>query len=215
MSVSEETEGAELGIVRAPVDRRSFISGAAGAAAVFGLGGAVKVWGGDRRLLRPPGAQNESVLFERCIRCERCSMVCPLRAIRLGRIEDGLLNARTPKMDFRRGYCDFCDGDPKCAASCPVGCFSPFDSKAEKIGLAVVDTKQCLLYHASAQCSKRCLDVCNFEALYLDESGFLHVDEDNCNGCGACEYFCPSASYQIYLGSPNRGVNIELFEKRT
>ena len=23
-------------------------------------------------------------------------------------VEDGFLNARTPKLDFRRGFCDFC-----------------------------------------------------------------------------------------------------------
>lgn len=190
------------------LSRRSLVTVGIGAAGLLAFGGAAKVWGGGATLLRPPGAQDTERLVARCIRCERCSAVCPLHAIRLAKIEDGLINARTPKMDFRKGYCDFCNGDPKCTQSCPTDCFGAFDPLNEKMGIAVVDTEQCLLYHASAKCSKRCLDACAYDALYLDEAGLLMVDGIQCNGCGACEFVCPSASYQIYRGSPNRGINI-------
>ena len=42
----------------------------------------------------------------------------------------------------------------------------------------------------------------------VTEEGRLVLDESLCWGCGACEYFCVSDSYQAYSGSARRGINI-------
>ena len=191
------------------LSRRSLVFGAVGIATLMAIGKTTEALGGGVTILRPPGAQQTDSLWARCIKCERCIHICPLNAICIAKIEDGLINARTPKMDYRKGYCDFCSGHPKCAEVCPTDCFNDFDPNTDKIGVAVVDTEQCLLYHSSTQCSKRCMDGCYYEALYLDRNGLLNVDVEKCNGCGACEYLCPSATYQVYRGSLNRGINVQ------
>jgi len=197
------------------LSRRSFLVGGASAVALLAFGGATIWLGKGNGLLRPPGAADDSLLYGRCIRCERCTMVCPLHAVKSAKVEQGILNVRTPTMDFRAGYCDFCSGHPKCAESCPTECFTSFDPNKDKLGMAVVDTTECLLYSGSSECSKRCIDACNYGALYLDANNLLRVDDEKCNGCGACEFFCPSASYLGFRGSQNRGINIEFWEGAT
>ncbi|MBE6473211.1 MAG: 4Fe-4S dicluster domain-containing protein [Coriobacteriaceae bacterium] len=194
------------------VERREVLVGAGAVAGLFAVGGAVKVVGGSAQLMRPPGAQSESLLLGACVRCDRCRSACPTGAIDVAHVEDGLVNARTPVMSFRKGYCDFCEkrGSYACVDACPTGAIAAgFDPSRDKIGLAVVDTSECLLYRgASSTCSKQCIAACPFDALHLDEAGGLVVDKERCNGCGACEYACPSASYAVYTASGRRGINV-------
>ena len=44
--------------------------------------------------------------------------------------------------------------------------------------------------------------------LTIDGEGRLVVDEEKCNGCGACELACVAGSYGSYGGSGLRGINI-------
>lgn len=192
--------------------RRGFLVGGVGVVTLIALGGAGAAFAGQGALLRPPGGQNEELLWGACIKCDRCRSVCPQGVIDVGHLEDGMVNARTPVMDFRKGYCDFCETltMPRCVESCPTDALGlDFDPHRDKIGLARVDTDECLLYRSgSGRCSKQCIDACAFEALELDEGGRLVVDEAACNGCGACEWACPSSSYASYTGSGRRGINV-------
>ena len=187
------------------------IAGVAGVAGMFAIGGVGKALAGEADLLRPPGAQDESLLQGACIKCDRCRSVCPEHVIDVAHVEDGLINARTPKMNFRKGACTFCDGAFKCAEVCPTSairfCFDPGSSK---IGIAVLDTEQCLLFRSgSGRCSKECMSACEYGAIRVDDSGRIVVSEKECNGCGACEHACPSSSYGGFTGSQRRGINIE------
>ena len=208
-AVREKPESAE-GHVHAP-SRRMFVAGALSVASLFALGGAGKALAGQQVPMRPPGAQDEARLWGACIKCDRCRSVCPEGVIDVAHLEDGLVNARTPVMDFKKGYCTFCDGAYKCAEVCPTEAIRfGFDPACDKIGMAVVDSEECLLYRSgSGRCSKECIDACAYEALSIDDSGHLRVDVDACNGCGACEHACPSSSYGSYTGSSRRGINIE------
>ena len=98
-----------------------------------------------------------------------------------------------------------------CEPVCPTEAIRfGFDPARNKIGMAVVDSEECLLYRSgSGRCSKECIDACTYEALSVDDSGYLRVDVDACNGCGACEHAFPSSSYGSYTGSSRRGINIE------
>ncbi|MFR4803018.1 MAG: 4Fe-4S binding protein [Eggerthellaceae bacterium] len=116
-------------------------------------------------------------------------------------------------MDFKKGYCTFCDGACKCAEVCPTG---PYGSALIRLrqdrhgrgrfrGMSAVSQWLRALFEG-------CIDACAYEALSIDDSGHLRVDVDACNGCRACEHACPSSSYGSYTGSSRRGINIEAWE---
>jgi len=189
---------------RPAVSRRAFALGAVGFAGLFAVGGAGVAFNGERALLRPPGAQDEDAFLANCLKCDKCRSICPQDCISVGVLEDGIVNFRTPKMDFRKGYCTFCD---KCTQVCPTKAVLPFDENVEKIGVAVIDASQCIAYEKNG-CQK-CVDACAYDAVHLDDAGRPVVDAGVCNGCGQCEYVCPSSSFRSYSGSKNRGINVE------
>ena len=169
------------------------------------LGGVGKALAGEEELLRPPGAQDEARFLKLCLKCDRCRSVCPQTCITIATLEQGLVNARTPRMDFHKGICDFCG---KCAEVCPTGAILPgFDETAERIGIAVIDRDECLAFSGSGGCRK-CIDECPYEAIMLDGT-VPRVIAGACNGCGICEYACPSGSLRAFTGDrKRRGINV-------
>ena len=194
----------------AGLTRRDFLVGAAGAGSLVLLGGAGSAFAdGESQLVRPPGGQDYERLLRLCMRCDRCRGACPQGCIDVSHIEDGLLQARLPKMNFSLGLCDFCDGSPQCIRVCPSGALaSAFESSTDRIGIACVRHDACLLDRLSGGCSKECIRACEYGALSLSEGGSLVVDEVKCNGCGACEFVCPAASYASYAGGRSRGIEV-------
>lgn len=176
------------------VTRRTFTIGAVGACAAIGLG-AVKFIPKEEQL-RPPGAQDETALITSCIRCNKCREVCPHDAIGFGHIEDGILNARTPVMDFKSGYCNFCEdqeGGPKCAQVCPTHAIEQLVSTSDVIiGKAELNRNWCLA--ARGMGCHSCVDSCPYDAMEIGEDHVPVVKFDVCNGCGACEFNCISMS---------------------
>lgn len=209
VQVDEKRSGGAMSLTR-----RELVGGAVGAAVLLALGGTCKAFASSgNALLRPPGAQDEDRLLSLCLRCDRCRSACPHGAIDVAHIEDGLMSARTPKMNFHLGYCDYCGGDFKCVQVCPTLAISPaFDVRRNRIGVARIDHDECLLERLTGGCSKQCIDACEYGALSLGSDGKVHVDEASCNGCGKCEYVCPSSSYATYVGSGKRGINVEVVE---
>ena len=67
--------------------------------------------------------------------------VLGVTAVAVAAVGDGFLRARTPVLDFHKGYCDFCG---KCIEVCPTGALRSFDETAEKLGVAVVQKPRCL-----------------------------------------------------------------------
>lgn len=180
------------------MDRRSFIAGGIGVLGVVALGGAAKVLSGEVDLLRPPGAGDEAGFIGACVRCDRCRSACPTGCIRPAALEDGLVNVRTPHLNFAIGYCDFCG---KCADVCPTGALASFD-ESYRIGQAQLDAGSC------ARCEK-CVDACVYQAISWDQEQQLPViDAGKCNGCGRCENICPSASYGYYTGAAHPAIYV-------
>ena len=200
------------------LSRRTIAIGAVGAAAMVGLG-AVKVAGADP-IVRPPGAQDEGAFIASCIHCERCREVCPQHAVKPARLESGLLNLRTPQMDFRSGWCDFCeneDGGPLCAAACPTNAFRlPVGAASEnvRLGIALINRDWCLAFQAMG--CHECVDACPYEAIELTGEGanpHVSVLADKCNGCGACESVCVSLKAgSIVSGAQERAIVVKPIE---
>lgn len=195
------------------ITRRGWVRGAVAAAAVVAFGGSVKMAFGDECTLHPPGAQDRARFASLCIRCDRCRSACPTGAIGVAKLEDGVLEARMPKMEFRLAWCDTCDGAYRCIAACPTGALDAFDPGRDKIGLAVVDASSCQLYTYAKKCNKPCIDACPAGAVSQNADGGLTVDADACWGCGACEYVCPTNAYRTYDGNPSRGLNVKAVEE--
>ena len=179
------------------LSRRSLVAGSALVAASFAVGSAASALDGGATCLRPPSAEDEERFRSLCLKCDRCRSACPQGCVRTGTLEDGLLNWRTPVMDFHRGLCDFCG---RCEQTCPTGAIRDVDAKANRIGLAVIDPQRCIAW-ISGSC-RVCVDACPYEALSADASGRPIVDSTRCNGCGICEY-------RSFAGGTQRGINVE------
>ena len=182
--------------------RRAFVGFCGTAAAFVGFGGAVKAADGAAAtaLLRPPGAQDELHLLASCVKCDRCRSVCHTGVIGVAEVADGVLRARTPKLNFHLGSCDFC-GD--CLRVCPTGAIGSFNPEIDKVGVAVVQEDRCLAYY---QGCIECQKACPYEAIELDAADHPVVDADRCNGCGVCEEVCPALVYRSFAGGTRRGI---------
>ena len=206
----------------AGMSRRMFTLGCAGAAATLVLGGLKFV--PAEALVRPPGGQDEARLLGGCIRCEKCYEVCPRKAIRPARMENGLLGMRLPEMDFSSNYCDFCaeenGGNPLCVQVCPTKALVfEADAKPENtiLGYAELNMDLCLAYRFIG--CRFCYDAC-IEArgeassvIRLDELNRPVVDVQKCNGCGACESVCVSLKEgSISVGAKTRAIIVKSAE---
>lgn len=199
------------------VSRRELCVGAGGAAVVLGLGCLRFLDEGN--LVRPPGGQDEDRLRATCIRCQRCVSACPRGVITPACVEDGVLNMRTPVLDFSQDWCDWCaeanGGDPLCVRACPVGALRLPDG-AERdtlvLGLAELRSDWCLAYRLAG--CRFCSDACEFDAIELDDAGRPHLVLEKCVGCGACEAVCVSLrNGSIAAGATGRAMTVRPCEE--
>ena len=123
--------------------RRELLRSAGLAAGVvgFSLLGLLPAMGGANARLRPPGAQkhgrDEQEFLAACIKCGQCVQVCPVEAIHLADLLDGV-GVGVPFIEPRTQACDFsCDG-LQCVLACPTGALThTIDYPAEaRMGLA-------------------------------------------------------------------------------
>lgn len=184
--------------------RRDFVVGIGSAAALCAVGGVPALVGGNDDLLRPPGCQDEAAFIGACIKCDRCRSVCPQNCISLATVEDGLLKARSPKLDYHKGACTFCG---KCQEVCPTGAVRSFDPAVERIGTAQLNPDRCVAWSSPGSCTK-CMDACGYGAVSFD-GGYPQVDVGKCNGCGFCEYVCPALSLRSLPEGEGRGIQVK------
>jgi ferredoxin-type protein NapG len=82
--------------------------------------------------LRPPGAIDEESFLAACIKCGQCVQVCPIEAIRLADIADGVGNG-VPFLDPRAQACDFSCDATQCILACPTGALSHTIDRKEQV----------------------------------------------------------------------------------
>lgn len=73
-----------------------------------------------KKRLRPPGALDEKDFLASCIKCGQCVQVCPVQAIKLADLVDGV-GVGTPMIDAREQACDFSCDAVQCILACPTG----------------------------------------------------------------------------------------------
>lgn len=189
----------------------------------------------NERLIRPPGAVDESEFLTRCIRCGECMKVCPNNALHPAFSQAGLEGIWTPVVVPRVGYCE--PSCVLCSQVCPTGAIwditpklkgwsagASSDAKPIRLGTAFYDRGRCLPWAMATNCIV-CEEWCPVspKAIYLqsaattDSSGIAkqvkqpYVDPARCVGCGACEYACPlqdrPAVYVTSIGESRSSTN--------
>lgn len=192
----------------APADssRRAFLTTAAVAGAALTLGAQNKRLDGglapviDKQAparserLVPPGALSVRSFYDRCTACQLCVSNCPGGVLRPS---TDLGHFLQPQMGYENGYCR--PECTKCGELCPAGAISPISREEKttvKIGTARVDFELCFAANGKENCGN-CARHCPSGAIRMvdrhsDGRRIPVVSEEQCTGCGACEFLCPS-----------------------
>ena len=189
----------------------------------------------DERLIRPPGALEETDFLARCLRCGECMKVCPNNSLQPALAEGGLEGLWTPVLTPRIGYCE--PSCVLCSEVCPTGAIWKLtpkekgwvvgvgqgDAKAVRLGTAFYDRGRCLPWAMATDCIV-CQEWCPVspKAIYLQEAEIVdadgnkkvvkqpHVDPSRCVGCGACEYACPLQEHPaVYVTSIGESRSVD------
>ena len=198
--------GSSASAAPADTSRRAFLTTAAVAGATLTLGAQNKRLDGglapviDKQAparserLVPPGALSVRNFYDRCTACQLCVSNCPGGVLRPS---TDLGHFLQPQMGYENGYCR--PECTKCGELCPAGAISPISREEKttvKIGTARVDFELCFAANGKENCGN-CARHCPSGAIRMvdrhsDGRRIPVVSEEQCTGCGACEFLCPS-----------------------
>ncbi len=141
--------------------------------------------------IRPPWAAEEAEFLSLCSRCDDCQKACPDSIIHAG---DGGF----PAINFKHGECTFC-GD--CVRACKTGALSPSGMKSElppwQLTPSIKDN--CLALNRVV--CRSCAEQCEQQAIrFRPAPGGVsrpELNNEQCNGCGACVGPCPVAAIEL------------------
>ena len=198
--------GSSASAAPADTSRRAFLTTAAVAGATLTLGAQNKRLDGglapviDKQAparserLVPPGALSVRNFYDRCTACQLCVSNCPGGVLRPS---TDLGHFLQPQMGYENGYCR--PECTKCGELCPAGAISPISREEKttvKICTARVDFELCFAANGKENCGN-CARHCPSGAIRMvdrhsDGRRIPVVSEEQCTGCGACEFLCPS-----------------------
>ncbi len=211
---------------KAKKNRREVLKKVAESFGFLSLGGLA--WGGhieeakaSELVLRPPGALKDDEFLKACIKCGLCVEACPYDTLKLANANDKI-PIGTPYFKPREIPCYMCTDIP-CVPICPTEALSDesVSSKSEitnqialdinksEMGLAILDTKNCLAF-LGVRCDA-CYRACPLmgEAITLDlerntrtnKHALIkpHIHADACTGCGMCEHACVTEKPAIII----------------
>ena len=195
---------AEKGLIYSAARRRLVTSLGAAAAGAAVLGTVPRVVKADSGLVRPPGV-DDARLRSLCFRCAECIKICPTSGLQPSQTAPGWDGLWTPTLVSRFGYCDY--SCTSCGEVCPSGAIPELtlaDKRREILGRAVIDEDTCIPFAEGRECIV-CEEMCPVpqKAIVFDLDEVTRPDgvtvtvrlprviEDDCIGCGICEYQCP------------------------
>lgn len=139
--------------------------------------------------LRPPWSIEEYDFVNICSNCTSCSNACPEFIIELD-------SRNQPIINFNKGECTFC-GD--CLTACESGALSKKFSDQQPWNAKVVLSSSCLAEQQTL--CRSCGEVCEYRAIHfpLSVQGIVspEINNEKCNGCGACIAICPTQALEI------------------
>jgi len=210
---NRKTNIAEDKVAAVDSSRRNFlISSAGGTVALAGLMAPSGLFAGFDPVpgsypVMPPGAVSLWHFTEKCTACQLCVSACPTHVLQPSFFGYGLSGLFQPRMDFKRAFCKY--DCVKCLEVCPTGAIQSSALKEKQriqIGLAIFEKNQCLVVEERKPCAK-CAEHCPAKAIemlpYLGDLKIPKVDSKLCNGCGACEFYCPV--------KPDKAIYVEAF----
>ncbi|MDM8536902.1 4Fe-4S binding protein [Desulfobacterales bacterium HSG17] len=152
--------------------------------------------------ITPPGSLSIKHFTKTCTSCHLCVSVCPTNVITPSLADYGISGLMQPKMNFRKGHCDFsCNA---CGIVCPTGAISrllPDEKKQVQIGTVSLNKKKCIVHVKKKHCGA-CGEACPANAIspvQKDRVLFPKINKDFCIGCGACEHACPTHPKAIFI----------------
>ncbi|UMZ73774.1 4Fe-4S dicluster domain-containing protein [Natranaerofaba carboxydovora] len=147
-----------------------------------------KLKGTHKNEIRPPGALPEDEFLAICARCGKCALACPYNSIEIASADKGL-SVGTPTIIPQKQPCRLCNNFD-CTKVCPTDALRPVkDKKQVKMGVAKTDRSKCNAW-AGDEC-RVCYLSCKVEdAIELENYRRPVINEDECVGCGICEYVC-------------------------
>lgn len=167
-------------------------------------------------LIRPPGVEDEQRFLSECVRCGECMKVCLKNSLHPILLEGGAEGLWTPKLVPRVGYCEY--NCTLCGQVCPSGAIPELNLEQKhkaKMGLSHFDKNRCIPWvayenwseekqwsekHNCAVCEEHCptpekaIRFSDVTVQTPDGPQTIRrpvVVEEECIGCGICEYVCP------------------------
>ena len=167
-------------------------------------------------VIRPPGVDDEREFLAMCVRCGECMKVCLKNALHPTLLDGGAEGLWSPKLVPRVGYCEY--NCTLCGEVCPSGAIPQLSEEEKhkaKIGMAYFDKNRCIPWvaydrwndkdewakeHNCAVCEEHCptpKKAILFSDITVNTASGPQVirrpvvDEEECIGCGVCEYVCP------------------------
>jgi ferredoxin len=181
-------------------ERRAFLAGTAGLA-LLGLSGCLPANGAaakDNPVVAPPGARSRQRFLDNCTACQLCVSACPSHVLAPALSEYGTLRGfMKPRMNYHESFCNI--DCVRCGEVCPDGALDllrPSDKPVTRIGIARVSIGRCIVRTKNEACGA-CAEHCPTAALQMvkPKGGTFTepvVNEEQCVGCGACEFICPA-----------------------
>jgi len=155
-------------------------------------------------ILAPTSLQFDAFL-NACTNCGKCIEVCPEKILRPAQKEYEVYDIKDaqgkPTMSFEMGYCR--PNCHRCEEVCPTGIIVKGERRKEeggktirqvRLGWAQFNSLTCITQTDNVPCDA-CARHCPTKAIHLTEKNGQKIPRIHthlCNGCGACEFYCPA-----------------------